>query len=191
MSNKKITGTELILKVLESAKKPLSVSDIWDVAKKKGYAEKYAPGYAPGPDEKQKKAQIGSDICGMYQEENSPIEKFEKGEYGKDVTYSLYERKRPLPIKVDREKNTCKKDDRRKVSSAYCKRISYKNWMDKCKAKTPEGNDEFSIVYRVYSVSDGDIKYVGRSDRPFSRVKRCASAPNRSRAAGHDCAGAL
>lgn len=165
-SNEKITGKELILKILESAKKPLSVSDIWNIAERKGYAKSYGQ----GTDGKQKQSQIGADIYRWYQEDNSPLERFEKGEKGKDITYSLCERIQPPSKKGDHEEDTGKNDEKRMVSSGYCKRISYKNWLDKCKAKTPEGNDEFSIVYRIYSVDNGDIKYVGRSDKPFSRI---------------------
>lgn len=91
MSNEKITGKKLIMMVLRDAKKPLSVSDIWDLAKKKGYAKLYGT----GNDEKQKKAQIGAEISRWCQKGDSPIERFEKGEEGKDITYSLCERIRP------------------------------------------------------------------------------------------------
>ncbi|MBU4223125.1 MAG: thioredoxin [Euryarchaeota archaeon] len=85
MSNEKMTGKELIMMVLKSAKKPLSVSDIWDIAKEKGYAKKYAP----GTDAKQKERQIGAEILRWYQRGDSPLERFEKGEKGRDITYSL------------------------------------------------------------------------------------------------------
>jgi len=164
--NEKMTGKELIILVLENANKPLSVLEIWDIAEKKGYAKLYGK----GNDAKQKRTQIAADIYRWYHEENSPLERFEKGVEGKDITYSLCERIQLPSRKGDHEEDTGKNDEKRMVSSGYCKRISYKNWLDKCKAKTPEGNDDFSIVYRVYSVSNGDIRYVGRSDRPFARI---------------------
>lgn len=161
-----MTGKELIMKVLKSAKKPLSVSDIWDKAVEK----KYAISYAPGTDAEQKKRQIGADIYRWHQEENSPLERFEKGEEGKDITYSLCERIQLPPIKRESEYGNGKKYDLRKVSSAYCKRVSYNNWKDKLlEVKKREVTDEFSIVYRFYSVNNGGVKYVGRSDTPFSR----------------------
>lgn len=167
MSNEKITGKKLIMMVLKSGKKPLSVSDIWDIAVEK----KYAKSYGQGTDAEQKKRQIGSDIYRWYQQENSPLERFEKGEKGnKDITYFLGEIVQPPYRKGVREEGNGKNDDRRKVSSAYCKPVLYSNWNDKLReVKTREGTDELSIVYRFYSVNNGRVKYVGRTDKPFSR----------------------
>jgi len=166
MSNKKIKGKELILKVLESANKPLSVSDIWDIAEKKGYAKLYGK----GNDTKQKERQIGAEILRWCQKGDSPLERFEKGEEGKDITYSLCQGIQTPHRKGDCKDVSGKKDDRRKVSSAYCKRVSYNYWKDKLLVvKKREGTDEFSIVYRFYSINNGGVKYVGRSDTPFSR----------------------
>jgi hypothetical protein len=33
------------------------------------------------------------------------------------------------------------------------------------------GTENFSIVYRFYSTYDGPVRYVGRSDKPFSRAE--------------------
>ena len=83
-----MTGRELIMMVLEKAKKPLSVSEIWDIAEEK----KYAKLYAGRTDAEQKKRQIGSELLRWYEEENSPIKRHEKGEKGnKYITYFLSE----------------------------------------------------------------------------------------------------
>lgn len=88
MSNERKTGRELITMVLKNAKKPLSVSDIWNIAVEK----KYDKLYAGRTDAEQKKRQIGADLIRWYKEENSPLKRYEKGEKGnKHITYFLSE----------------------------------------------------------------------------------------------------
>ncbi len=93
-----MTGRTLIEKVLTGAKKPLSVSDIWNIAKEK----KYAKSYGSGTDE-QKKRQIGADLIRWYNEKDSTLGRYEKGEKGnKYITYFL--RKEPTPDKPNGNK---------------------------------------------------------------------------------------
>lgn len=95
MKTTSITGKELITMVLKGTKKPLSLTDIWNEAKKKGYAKLYAR----GTDAEQKKRQIGSDLYRWYKQDDSPLERFEKGLYGKNITYSFL--KNPPIIGID------------------------------------------------------------------------------------------
>lgn len=82
----------LIEKVLKGEEKPLSVLDIWNIAKE----EKYAKSYGSGIDG-QKKAQINSELNRWYKEKDSTIGRYEKGKNGnKYITYFL--RKPATPV---------------------------------------------------------------------------------------------
>lgn len=82
----KLTGKELVIKVLEDSNEPITCSEIWDVAIK----SKYAKLYARGTDNDQKKAQISSLLSTWSENENSPIIRYEKGYNGNPVyTYML------------------------------------------------------------------------------------------------------
>lgn len=126
MKNTYITGKELITRVLKETKKPLSVTDIWNKAVKNGYAKLYAH----GTDVEQKKRQIGSTLSRWYQEEDSPLERFEKGVNGNNISYSF--RKNPsingrgarVPIKpkgveYSRNRKTIDKNIRNNVWRRY------------------------------------------------------------------------
>ncbi len=82
----KLTGKELVIKVLEDANEPMSCSEIWDIAIK----SKYAKIYARGTENDQKKAQINSLLSTWSENENCPIVRYEKGYNGNSAyTYSL------------------------------------------------------------------------------------------------------
>ena len=54
--------------------------------------------------------------------------------------------------------------------SRYWKIIHIDDWLDRLEeAATRAGTRDFSIVYRFYSTKGGPVRYVGRSDNPFSR----------------------
>jgi len=56
------------------------------------------------------------------------------------------------------------------VKSRYWKPVHITEWLDRLReAETRAGTSKFSIVYRFYSTIDGPVRYVGRSDNPFSR----------------------
>jgi hypothetical protein len=58
-----------------------------------------------------------------------------------------------------------------KRTSNYCKPVKYADWIEKLyKTYLKVEPDEFSIVYRFYSVKNSRIRYVGRSDNPLSRA---------------------
>lgn len=56
------------------------------------------------------------------------------------------------------------------VKSRYWTPVYITEWFDRLReATTRARTTKFSIVYRFYSTFDGPVRYVGRSDNPFSR----------------------
>lgn len=60
------------------------------------------------------------------------------------------------------------------VKSRFWEPVHITEWVDRLneaetRASTRAGTTKFSIVYRFYSTIDGPVRYVGRSDNPFSR----------------------
>jgi len=55
--------------------------------------------------------------------------------------------------------------------SGYWRKVRISDWFDRLASvsRRVEGKG-FSIVYRFYSTEHGPVKYVGRSDSPFSRA---------------------
>ena len=53
--------------------------------------------------------------------------------------------------------------------SKYTNRIPIEDWRNKLWEINERINKEYSIVYRFYSSVNGHVRYVGRSDSPFSR----------------------
>lgn len=83
----KLTGKELVIKVLKDSDEPMSCTEIFDTAKKSGYLKLYAPGTDIG----QKKAQISS-LLSTWSESSNDIIKHKKGHNENTVyTYSLVE----------------------------------------------------------------------------------------------------
>ncbi len=147
-----MTGKELIMMVLKSAKKPLSVSDIWDIALEKGYDKKYAR----GTDKEQKKRQIGAEILRWYQKADSPLERFKKGEEGKYITYSLND-------KEEIEDNDDKENNHSQISNVNYETLKgkkneivvkdfYAKWCGPCKIQTP-------IIKDLEKEYNGKIKF--------------------------------
>jgi len=99
--------------------------------------KRYANSYARGTDTEQKKRQIGADIYRWYQEENSPLERFEKGENGKDITYSLNDKEE---IEDNGKKNEIVVKD------------FYAEWCGPCQMQTP-------IIKDLEKEYNGKIKF--------------------------------
>jgi hypothetical protein len=58
------------------------------------------------------------------------------------------------------------------MKSAYWKPVHISEWVDRLDdVATRAGTGRFSVVYRFYSTYDGPVRYVGRSDDPFSRAE--------------------
>ncbi len=54
----------------------------------------------------------------------------------------------------------------------YWQPVPIEEWEDRLKAVANRVYGPFSIVYRFYSEYDGYVRYVGRSDKPFSRAEQ-------------------
>lgn len=112
----KLTGKELVIKVLESVDEPIACSEVWNIAVK----SKYAKLYARGTDNDQKKAQISSLLSTWIEDENCPITRYEKGYDGNTVyTYTLNK---------SIEKNNSKKSNEN-ITSQIPKAVRDAVWM--------------------------------------------------------------
>ena len=84
----KLTGKELVIRVLEEFDEPMSCSEIFDYAIK----SKYAKLYARGTDNDQKKAQISSLLSTWCLNDNCPVTRYDKGhDRNSAYTYVLNE----------------------------------------------------------------------------------------------------
>lgn len=82
----KITGKELVLRVLNGTSNELSSSEILDVAIELNYSKFYSKGATY----EQKNAQISSLLGVWTQKENCPVKRYESGHNGNDrITYTL------------------------------------------------------------------------------------------------------
>lgn len=82
----KLTGKQLVLKILDDVNTPLSSAEIFDTALKSGYAKLYAR----GTDNTQKVAQISSLLSTWTENENCPLIRYEKGYNGNtSIVYTL------------------------------------------------------------------------------------------------------
>lgn len=99
MTNKSIKGRGLITETLKRAKRPLSHSELWDLAVEYGFAARYAR----GTNSEQKKRQIGAELSTWSQEENFPFKRYEKGHNGNtSITYSIRKTKENKDINEDK-----------------------------------------------------------------------------------------
>lgn len=100
----KLTGKELVIKVLEDSDEPMSCSEICDTA----IESKYFKLYARGTDNDQKKAQISSLLSTWYLNDNCPVTRYDKGHDGNSVyTYVLNENVEDEDNESDDEEEYC------------------------------------------------------------------------------------
>jgi len=100
----KLTGKELVIKVLEDSDEPMSCSEICDTA----IESKYFKLYARGTDNDQKKAQISSLLSTWCLNDNCPVTRYDKGHDGNSAyTYVLNENVEDEDNESDDEEEYC------------------------------------------------------------------------------------
>jgi len=95
----KLTGKELVIKILEDSDEPMSCSEICDNA----IESKYFKLYARGTDNDQKKAQISSLLSTWCLNDDCPVTRYEKG-YNGNISI-MYKLKRKIEDKLKSSEN--------------------------------------------------------------------------------------